>query len=309
MKPRNAEGHRLEADYLARLRAALAGRDPSETSEIVESVRDHIEEALAETAGDEVTLVQMAAVLERLGPPESFADEESSAVPQREAAPAVPESPQAQATLAPPPSSEELSAAADLLDKVWIGYLVIVIGLFIPVVDFFFCSLIGYVILAVSLLRHRGLESKCFGSAGKMAVVGAILIVLLVPLNLLGLVAPLLGIVSLPVTVGMVVCFVAVYWLVLQGAASVVQAAGQARLAARIRNMRIYYILYLAFMVVVGLVIGIVAVAGGVKHAAVELWWLGYALLPLGWLAGWLLELRPLGWARRALRQSSLAQP
>jgi len=304
MKPRNAEGHRLEADYLARLRAALAGRDPSETSEIVESVRDHIEEALAETAGDEVTLVQMAAVLERLGPPESFADEESSAVPQREAAGAVPESPQPQATLAPPPSSEELSAAADLLDKAWIGYLFIVLGLFIPFAEFNFCSLIGHVILAAVLLKYHGLQAQRFNSAGKLAVAAAIMVVLVVPFNLLRVAEPAFGLLAFPVTVAMVVCFVLVYWKVLGGAASVLQTADQARLADHVRGIRIYYIVYLVFMIVLGLIIGVILVAVGVRNLA-EVWWLGYALLPLGWVAGYLLELRPLSQSRRALRAAA----
>jgi hypothetical protein len=76
MKPRNAEAARLEADYLARVKAALADREPSEVDEILESLCEHIGEELSEVAGDRVTLVQMANLLERLGPPESYAEGE-----------------------------------------------------------------------------------------------------------------------------------------------------------------------------------------------------------------------------------------
>jgi len=76
MKPRNAEAARLEADYLARVKAALAGREASEIDEIIESLREHVAEELSEAAGDQITLVQMANVLESLGPPESYAQEE-----------------------------------------------------------------------------------------------------------------------------------------------------------------------------------------------------------------------------------------
>ena len=75
MKARSAEAARLEADYLARVKAAIAGRDPSEVDEIIESLREHVEEELSETADDEVTLVQMANVLERLGLPETYVQE------------------------------------------------------------------------------------------------------------------------------------------------------------------------------------------------------------------------------------------
>lgn len=75
MRPRNREAGRLEEDYLARLRASLAGRDPGQAAEILQSVREHIDEAVAEYGSGEVTLVQMANVLERLGPPEAWARE------------------------------------------------------------------------------------------------------------------------------------------------------------------------------------------------------------------------------------------
>jgi hypothetical protein len=75
MRPRNAEAARLQADYIARLRAALAGRETGEITEIVQSVQEHIEEALGESGEGEVTLVEMANVLERLGSPEDYASE------------------------------------------------------------------------------------------------------------------------------------------------------------------------------------------------------------------------------------------
>ena len=76
MKPRNAEAARLEADYLARIKAALVGREASEVDEIIQSVKEHIEEELSGQPPGEVSLVQMANVLERLGPPESYVQED-----------------------------------------------------------------------------------------------------------------------------------------------------------------------------------------------------------------------------------------
>lgn len=73
MKPRNAEAARLEGDYMTRLDAALSGRDTADAAEIAQSIKEHVEEAAAEHDGEEVTRVQMANILERLGPPESYA--------------------------------------------------------------------------------------------------------------------------------------------------------------------------------------------------------------------------------------------
>jgi len=91
MKPRTAEAARLEADYLARVKVAIAGREASEIDEIIGSLREHIEEELSETDDDRVGLVQMANVLEQLGPPEAYGQEEGATpvpVPNTKVAPA-----------------------------------------------------------------------------------------------------------------------------------------------------------------------------------------------------------------------------
>lgn len=81
MKPRSSEAGRLEADYLDRVRSALSGRSPDEIDEIIESLREHIEGELSEFPEGEVSLVQMADVLERLGSPDSYREESKQAAP------------------------------------------------------------------------------------------------------------------------------------------------------------------------------------------------------------------------------------
>lgn len=129
MKTRNAEAQRLEGQYLAQLRVALAAHSNSEAAEILQGVRDHIDEALEETAGDEVTAVQMGNVLERLGPPEAFAQEDDSS--ER----AGPATAAAQTSVAPPmvmtpPRVSKLAVASalSLPTAVLLGALVTVLG-------------------------------------------------------------------------------------------------------------------------------------------------------------------------------------
>lgn len=157
MRPRNREAARLEADYLERVHAALAGRDPSEVDEVVASVRDHIEEELSEGGKiGEVSLVDMANVLEHLGPPAAYrSPEESEATP----APAP----------GPPRMSRKAVAAA-----LWLPVVMAVDGLILligeaagmsehrlePILAVIgFAGLLAAVVLSVSALsdiRHSG---------------------------------------------------------------------------------------------------------------------------------------------------------
>ena len=81
MKPRNAEAAWLETDYVTRVKAALASREASEVDEVIQSVKEHIEEELSDDLDGEVSLVQMANVLERLGPPEAYIQPEGDEAP------------------------------------------------------------------------------------------------------------------------------------------------------------------------------------------------------------------------------------
>jgi len=78
MKPRTAEASRLEESYVARVRSALAGRESSEVDEIVQSVRTHIEEELSGKSGEEVSAVEMANLLDQLGPPEAYLEKDNA---------------------------------------------------------------------------------------------------------------------------------------------------------------------------------------------------------------------------------------
>jgi len=134
MKPRKEEALRLEQSYLERLRVTLDKGDPLDADEIWQNVASHIEEAINEFETSEVTLVQMAEVLERLGPPEALGTEENSHQ-QEDKGSSRPDT-------TPLPETDH-SSFIEFIDKIWIGYLVGVIGLFIPIIDFNFCEMIS----------------------------------------------------------------------------------------------------------------------------------------------------------------------
>ncbi len=58
MKPRCADAMRLEAEYFDRLTKALSAKHETEAAEIIQSVREHIDEAVTEIADAEVSRVQ-----------------------------------------------------------------------------------------------------------------------------------------------------------------------------------------------------------------------------------------------------------
>ena len=62
-------------DYLADVRSAVAGHQSVSPDEVEQDVRDHVYAAL-EGAGDPVTAPQVAAVLDRLGPPTQWVADE-----------------------------------------------------------------------------------------------------------------------------------------------------------------------------------------------------------------------------------------
>jgi hypothetical protein len=74
MKRRDPAAARLEEYYIALVKSALVGREPSEIEETIQSIRTHIEEELSQTRDEEVSAARMAKLLEQLGPPEAYSE-------------------------------------------------------------------------------------------------------------------------------------------------------------------------------------------------------------------------------------------
>lgn len=267
MKPRTPEAERLEADYLARIRTALGEKG----DEICRSVREHIEEAVSEFKGEEVTLVQMAQVIERLGPPEAYRESATGR------------------------AAGDPQAAVRLLDKLWVASLIKTIGLYIPIIDFYFCSLIGNVMMASVL---KGELSPELRSVRRYAWVTAGLIVVAAPAALLSLYQPLAGLLMLPVGIGLTVVPLMLYWNLIAAVASMAPTIAPSLLGARRTYVGINIVLF-ALALVAGVVIAVVEQNPNSKNALTAA--VGLALLPLGWILGTIFVLKPISRARQAL--------
>lgn len=279
MKPRTAEAERLEADYLARVRATLG--ESADASEICRSVREHIEEAVAEFKDLEVSLVQMAQVIERLGPPESF----------RESAPAKPQ-------------AGHSEAAIRLLDKLWVAALIKTIGFYVPVIDFYFCQLIGSIMM-VHVLRDEPLPE--LRSARRLALVTALLTVAVVPAAILALYQPLAGILQVPLGIGLFVVPLLLYWNLIGGIASLLRTAGASGVASSLLDTRRTYVAIQIVLFAASIIAGVlVAVANpDRKSQQLVVAGIGLAVLPIGWILGTFFILKPISRARRALAGAS----
>lgn len=279
MKPRTAEAERLEADYLARVRAALG--ESADAAEICRSVREHIEEAVAEFKDLEVSLVQMAQVIERLGPPESY----------RESAPAK--------TRAGDPD-----AAIRLLDKLWVASLVETVGLHVPIIDFYFCHLIGSLMMVHVLRGDLPPELK---SARRLAFATALLTVLAVPVAIVSLYQPLAGFLELPAGIGLFVIPLMQYWNLIGGIASLLRTAGAGSVGASLLDSRRTYVAIQVVLFALALITGVVIAAVNLDRKSQKLAaaGIGLALLPVGWILGTFFILKPISRARRALAGTS----
>jgi hypothetical protein len=303
MKRRQTEADRLELDYLSRVETALAGQPDARG--IVEDLRDHIEEAAAEMPGDEVSLVQMAQILERLGTPESVAPSRARPSPV-DAAPLPPSNAPTVAgtgvgrSTAPRVDSDE---TVRFLDRLWIAYLIGVLGLYIPIIDLHFCELVSLALIAFTFgtwLRerpesYRGIRTLswwCFG-----------LYIVMCPLGILGLATPLASLFNMPVAIGSLVIGLVIYWKVMTGTAELVRDGGSPSVSGKILRTRQIYIIINAFIFFASIVTGVIIGLAGASRSDLIMANLIIPLivLPIGWVVGYFFVLRPIRDARDAL--------
>lgn len=316
-KPRSIEAQRLESNYLSRLQEALGYLPKSEAVEIEENVTEHIRAAIEELDTDEVGLSQMAVILEELGSPESLivepevieqplpdwldSSDAEEAGPEefREAEPE--EGPEAE-----PEESPTLQAAEqekdrgflELLDRIFAGYVIYTIGLYIPVIDFFLCSIIAYSVILWNIRRSR---FPGFAKGTSWAIIALIAAITICPAKILGLVVPPLMLLTGLIAITLWVAEIALFWNLFSAMADGIEERGLPRLAGKARACRIYYIIANFLLLVAAIPVAMV-VAEEKNPADQAL--LGLMILPLGWIFGWFVILRPLRAIRRGLRES-----
>lgn len=279
IRPRHPEAERLERDYLERARRALASHPDG--AAILEELRQHIEGAAAELPGP-VGLAAMAAILERLGPPEAVAPE---------AAPApVPPRP---ASATRPPAEE-----ADWVERLRLACLVGVVGLYVPLIELHVCALISLALIAVAV-QAAPARAAALRSAALPAWWAFALCLAMAPIAALEWLTPAAGLIGMPVGTAYLVLHLIVFWRLMGSVAELTAGLDGDRVRSRLQTARVLYLITTLIAVVVGgTIVGLLV--GGSGPAAASL--ASLLFLPIGWLIGWRLVLRPLAAARDALR-------
>lgn len=286
-KPRSIEATRLEGDYLARLHEALSHISKSEAIEIEENVTEHIRAAADDLDTDEISLTQMAAILEELGSPEGLIVEpETIEAPF----PELYESP-----AAAPIQVDSSTGETEFLDRLFAGYLIAIVGLYIPLIDFYFCSIIGYVVILLALKKA---PTPVIASGKIWALVSAIAAFAIFPVTLLSFASKFFALLGLPALFAWVVCDIVLFWIVFGGMADWIEKKGFSELGQKTRNLRLIYIVTTLLVFLLAIPIGIVAMKENDQTVSLAI---GLATLPIGWVIGWFLVLRPIRRIRQAI--------
>lgn len=293
-KPRSPEAARLERDYLERLHQVLGRVPEAEAEEIEENVGDHIHAAIAELDTDEVGLAQLAAVLEELGSPESLflePTEAESKIPS--STPAVADS--FDSIQGVEDDSKASTGEREFLDRLFAGFLIVTVGLFIPVIEFYFCAIIGYAVLW-RILRKAPTPEIVDGN--RWAAFSMLAAIAVFPAALLAIEDRDLAILSLPVGLAWAVFDIILYWMVFGGLSNWIEGKGLIALARKTRNLRLIYILTSLVFFMVMFLVGFLA---GNRIDAWAIMMIGIASLPIGWVIGWFLILKPILLIRKNL--------
>lgn len=121
--------------------------------------------------------------------------------------------------------------------------------------------------------------------------------------NAVALAEPALGIFGGLIALAGIICSLIAYWQVFEGISLSLEESGNGALAQRMRLLRTFYLFSFAGLFVLSFVVAaVIVLGGGIKNPNIELWWLGYVTLPLGWLLCLFFVLSPLGEAYEALR-------
>lgn len=301
----------MERDYLARVEAVLAGHP--DAAGIVESLREHIEEAATELSDDEISLVQMAQILERLGSPETVR-------PPRNAPPTI--EPESSVDAAPEPvvipesdrpaaPRSDFDVVARFLDRLWIAYFIGILGLFVPIIDLHFCELISLAMLALAFGAWGRARPVSYRGVGALAWSCFALYFALFPLGLIHLATPLISFVALPVSIGAFALCLMLYWKVMTGTAELLRDAGASFLSEWILRIRQTYLFINAaiFLASILISVAIVFAFGNNRKDILRVELFTLFLLPIGWALGYFYVLRPIGRARDALRATAIQAP
>ena len=303
MTSRSIEANRLQEDYLDRLHRVLRHLPVDQATEIELNVADHIARSLADET-EEISLTRMAQVLEELGPPEDMVEDDSFRSTNGSPLPPPPpsSSPPSGANSADVPQLDR-TVVEELLGKVVASYVIIIAGLYIPVIDFMFCVIIGYFLLGKLLAKGNSREAALLRPIADWARITALISLIASILGVGIQFSPFVAFLALPVSLAMFGFSLVTDWKVLGTSAIIADRIGASALAQSCRRAQILWLVCYLGLLGLGTILGVVmGLAGQTKVPLGVHMLMMLIVLPISWLLGGLILIRPIWMVRSALR-------
>ncbi|MCX5776811.1 MAG: hypothetical protein NTX32_04180 [Candidatus Firestonebacteria bacterium] len=285
MKPRVPEAERLEENYLQRLKNTLANRDTVLANEIMQGIRDHIEEAVNESLNEEISSAQMANILEKLGAPETYINDYSASGSG------------AQADV----KKEDPGIYSEIFNKLWIACFIGVLGLYVPVINIYFCTIIYLVLIILIFRTYSSNNKERTKSIIKLSIVQIILLTIYSITSILGL-----HFINIFLDTVVFVITMTINWKIFGEMSAALRILKNQSGAEYVEGARIKYIIFSIIAYMGFIFVGVLLAYSGqfygrhdiVKFALFE----PLITLPIGWLIGWLFLLRPISRAKQSIK-------
>jgi len=293
MKPRVAEAQRLEDGYMLRLKSSLAEKDSALANEIIQNIREHIEEAVNESSENEISAVKMTEILERLGSPESYINEFSG----------LPSEKQSNAKDAKI-LTEDQEKYSGFLSKLWVAYLIGTIGLYIPIIELHFCSIIYLALIIGIFVKLKMSQTELSNSIIGLSIIQLVLLVLAFAISTAGIYFPFIEVINTPVGIAIAVIALVIDWKVLGFVSEILKKTGKNEVAKQIEVSRKRYVIASCIFYVVALMVAIPFEMAFRTRQPLIMDLIIYPLLnlPATWLICWLFLLRPISTAKQSIK-------
>jgi len=305
MKQRAPEAQILESDYIKRLKDTLAGKDPALANEIMQSIREHIEEAINESPNEEISAAQMANILEKLGSPEAYINEYFSLSEGKQNS-VKDTSKDTNITI------EDSNKYYNFLSKLWVAYLIGVVGLYIPIIAFYFCTII-YLVFLVVIFKSSGLkQNKNSNNIIVLSIMQISFLAILCVASIFEIKISLFSIATLPLSITVLIISLIIDWKVLGEVSNILKIHKNDKLAEYVEDARKTYIyssvtIYLilnTIFIILSFSLGWTNKPNIYKLEIIQ----SIFMLPIGWIIGWLFLLQPISKAKQAIDPGSSLQ-